>query len=212
MIWQDYTNVVSLYHFLLQYTVREAAKSVGLWDTAPQLEEISPECMAEFYEAVCHHHALILYNLMLGFTWLKTEMVGVKQDNIHCMLCCLTPTISVLSVHESAWPFAVFDITQECTSLVSGASCSHFYLPFVFTIIYTSWRVARKGEGMSIMWVDAYGAKKNRKKISPTIRTIHRSLAARLIKIVDRFTLSTSLIDRFLPLTDFCNWSIFVID
>ena len=149
MIWQDYTNVVSLYHFLLQYTVREAAKSVGLWDTAPQLEEISPECMAEFYEAVCHHHALILYNLMLGFT---------------CMLCCLTPTISVLSVHESAWPFAVFDITQECTLLVSGASCSHFYLPFVFTIIYTSWRVARKGEGISIMWVDAYGAKKKQEK------------------------------------------------
>ena len=150
--------------------------------------------MAEFYEAVCHHHALILYNLMLGFT---------------CMLCCLTPAISVLSVHESAWPFAVFDITQECTSLVSGASCSHFYLPFVFTIIYTSWRVARKGEVISIMWVDAYGAKKPQENVSPTIRTIHHSFAARLIKIVaiDRFLLSIALlafvIDSFLLLTSF---------
>ena len=52
--------MLHLHLFLLQYTLREAAKSVGLWDTAPQLEEISPERMAEFYEAVYHHYALML--------------------------------------------------------------------------------------------------------------------------------------------------------
>ena len=67
--WHNYINVASSSLFLLQYTVREAAKSVGLWDTAPQLEEISPERMAEFYEAVCHHYALMLCHWVLCYAF-----------------------------------------------------------------------------------------------------------------------------------------------
>ena len=46
---------------------------------------------------------------------------------------------------------------------------------------------------------------KKKQEKNKSYNSNNTSFAARLIKIVNRFTLSTSLIDRFLPLTDFCN-------
>ena len=39
--------------FPWQYTVCEAAKAADLWNSAPYLDEISPEQMQRFYDAVC---------------------------------------------------------------------------------------------------------------------------------------------------------------
>ena len=39
--------------FPWQYTVREAAKAADLWNSAPYLDEISPEQMQRFYDVVC---------------------------------------------------------------------------------------------------------------------------------------------------------------
>ena len=78
-----------LYLFLLQYTVRKAARSVGLWDTAPQIEEISPERMAEFYEVVCHHYALMLCHWVLCYAaWPPPSLfVCLLIDSRVTLLC-----------------------------------------------------------------------------------------------------------------------------
>ena len=39
--------------FPCQYTIREAVKAADLWNSAPYLDEISPEQMQRFYDTVC---------------------------------------------------------------------------------------------------------------------------------------------------------------
>lgn len=39
-------------HLNMQYTVREAAKSAGIWEAAPTLEEITPQQMEKFNSVV----------------------------------------------------------------------------------------------------------------------------------------------------------------
>ena len=49
-----------------QYTIREAAKAAGLWEKAPYMEDIPPDVMTKFYDAVSIKHMANCDVLHLG--------------------------------------------------------------------------------------------------------------------------------------------------
>ena len=49
----------------MQYTVREAAKSAGIWDAAPTMEEITPQHMENFNSVVSSDKSYILCSFII---------------------------------------------------------------------------------------------------------------------------------------------------
>ena len=70
-----HSAVINVYHFVpIQFTVREAAKVAGIWDTAPCIHEITSEQWKAFSDAVsickylcCEAYEMQMYQVISRF-------------------------------------------------------------------------------------------------------------------------------------------------